>query len=526
MKIFNIIVSAIIFSIYTTSIFGQIQNITIYSGQVDEPSIMINPSNPDEIVAASNLNRIYYSNDGGYNWKTDITGSSYGVWGDPCLLVDNQGHFYFFHLSNPIDSGSWIDRIVCQKSNDGGLSWSNGSYAGKNGDKIQDKEWATIDRSSQTIYLSWTQFDVYADLFPNKLKPEDSTVILFSKSEDLGNSWSDPIRINDVAGDCFDDDNAVEGAVPMVGPNGEVYVCWAGPKGLVFDKSEDGGQSWLPQDQYLDSMPGGWNYTIPGIYRCNGLPIIACDTSRAKTRGNIYINWSDQRNGSDNTDIWLLRSTDGGNNWSERIKVNNDTGKHQQFFTWMTIDQSNGYIYIVFYDRRSYSDLNTDVYLAVSKNGGISFENYRISEEPFIPDSTLFFGDYTNITAHNNVIRPIWTRMHNGKKSIMTALIDSNSLTISESKSLVFTSQTPYPNPFHKTTSIAFKLYFQNHIQIDLFDSYGRHKSVLEDQVLIPGKYIYTIDAEALQLPSGPYYISIRSDQGYKTHPILLINGN
>ena len=29
--------------------------------------------------------------------------------------------------------------------------------------------------------------------------------------------------------------------MPAVGPDGEVYVAWAGPTGLVLDRSADGG---------------------------------------------------------------------------------------------------------------------------------------------------------------------------------------------------------------------------------------------------------------------------------------------
>jgi hypothetical protein len=54
----------------------------------------------------------------------------------------------------------------------------------------------------------------------------------------------------------------------------------------------------------------------------------------------------------------------------------------------------------------------------------VSWSNECISASPFVPDATVFFGDYNNITAHNGVVRPIWTRLHDGRLSIMTALIN------------------------------------------------------------------------------------------------------
>ena len=49
----------------------------------------------------------------------------------------------------------------------------------------------------------------------------------------------------------MDEDDVVEGALPAVGPNGEVYVAWAGPRGIVFNRSLDGDQTWLPRNEPL-----------------------------------------------------------------------------------------------------------------------------------------------------------------------------------------------------------------------------------------------------------------------------------
>ncbi|MBK7008266.1 MAG: exo-alpha-sialidase [Saprospiraceae bacterium] len=164
--------------------------------------------------------------------------------------MDTAGDFYFFRLSNP-PTGSWIDRIVCQKSEDRGKTWSDGSFAGLNGTKVQDKQWCAVDRKNNHLYIAWTQFDQY-----DSANPADSSVILFSKSFDGGVSWSVPKRINKIAGDCLDKDNTVEGAVPAVGPDGEIFISWAGPNGLVFNKSYDKGDTWLENEIKIDPMPG------------------------------------------------------------------------------------------------------------------------------------------------------------------------------------------------------------------------------------------------------------------------------
>src|SRR5438093_3502864 len=101
---------------------------------------------------------------------------------------------------------------------------------------------------------------------------------MFSRSIDAGNTFSMPFRISDVPGDCQDSDNTDEGAVPTVGLNGEVYVAWAGPAGLVFDVSKDAGQTFGP-DLKISDMPGGWDLDVAGVDRSNGMPVTGIDRS-------------------------------------------------------------------------------------------------------------------------------------------------------------------------------------------------------------------------------------------------------
>ena len=388
-----------------------------------EPSIFINPTNPDNIVAGAIINFAYHSTDGGKTWSKQVLKSSYGVWGDPVIGADQDGNFYYLHLSDPTgrnwSSAEILDRIVIQKSTDGGQTWNDGSYTGFHHPKDQDKHWIGIDPRNNHLYVTWTEFDKYGSE-----ASDDHSRILFSKSVDQGESWSEAIAINQLEGDCIDDDFTTEGAVPAIGPKGEVYVAWSFDSKIYFDRSTDAGESWLEQDIVVADQPNGWSIQVPGINRCNGMPVTAVDLSDSPNRGTIYVNWADQRNGENDTDIWIAKSTDQGNSWSAPIRVNDDQpGKHQ-FLTWMSVDPKTGFIYTVFYDRRNYEDNNTDVYLAYSMDGAKTFKNIKISEKPFIPVSFTFFGDYNNISAYNGRVRPIWTRFEGGKLSIWTALIE------------------------------------------------------------------------------------------------------
>lgn len=387
-----------------------------------EPSIVVNPADTNNIVAGAILNRVYVSNDGGRSWiESDLT-STHGVYGDPCLIANNKGDLYYFHLGDP-DGKGWgserlLESIVVQRSVDKGQHWSNGAALGSNAPKDQDKEWAVSSRDSKRIYATWTQFDKYESKVPT-----DSSNVMFSRSNRKGNKWSKAVRINEIAGNCADDDGTVEGAVPASGPDGEVYVAWAVNEKIYFDRSLDHGKTWLKNDIMAAEIPKGWNQDIPGIMRCNGMPVLVCDNSKGPDRGTLYICWADIRNGENNTDIWVVSSKDRGTTWTAPVKVNDDSSDRHQFFPWLAIDQSTGKLHVVFYDRRNYTDNQTDVYLATSNDGGKTWINERISEKPFTPVASVFFGDYNNISAHNGIVRPIWARYENEKLSIWTALI-------------------------------------------------------------------------------------------------------
>jgi hypothetical protein len=219
-----------------------------------------------------------------------------------------------------------------------------------------------------------------------------------------------------------DSDNTVEGAVPAVGPNGEVYVAWAGPLGLVFDKSLDGGLTF-GKDKVISDFPGGWDFAVEGLDRANGMPVTGVDLSDGPNKGTLYVNWIDARNGD--PDVFVMSSRDGGNTWSTPVRVNDDPLKNGkvQFFTWMAVDPADGSINIVFYDRRDTTGTQTRLTLARSVDGGRTFVNYKIDQQPFAANSRTFFGDYSSISAYEGRVVPAFMHfVDDGRLAISVAL--------------------------------------------------------------------------------------------------------
>jgi hypothetical protein len=387
-----------------------------------EPSISINPLKPSEMVAASVLNNVYTSGNGGKSWKKSELTSKFGVYGDPVVRYDAKGNVYYSHLANSkgkaYSSAEFLDRIVVQKSIDKGKTWNEGTYPPVNHKSDHDKQWKAIDPLNNAILMSWTEFDVYGSK-----DPKNKSRILFSVSNDDAEQWEPALVVSDAEGDCLDGDNTLEGAHPAVGIDGTYYLVWSWNEKIYMDVSSDKGKTW-GRDIVIADQPGGWAFEVPGIGRCNGFPVIKCDHSRGPNRGSLYVQWSDQRNGTHDTDVWMIRSRDGGKSWSKPLRINDDAPGKQQFFSWMDIDQVTGSLYMVYYDRRNHDDNATDVWLSWSDDGGASFKHTRITNKPFLPVDNVFFGDYNDISACNGKIRPIWTQQNDNMLSVHTAIID------------------------------------------------------------------------------------------------------
>jgi hypothetical protein len=389
-----------------------------------EVSVAVNPTNPDHLIAVSMQNGLkgkppisdcaYVSTDGGKTWKTVVLANpDQRLQGDDVVAFGPDGVAYHACISfmgiRELRPARAVNGIFVSSSRDG-ITWSNPVAVIDHINSVtpfEDKPMLGVDLSADSpyrgqLYVAWTKFDEYGSK-----KPEHKTHIFFSRSKDGGKSFSVPLQISDKHGDCLDSDNTVMGAVPAVGPKGEVYVAWAGPEGIVIDRSLDGGWTF-GKDVLVSKTPGGWDIPIKGMMRANGLPSVGVDLSKGRDRGSVYVNWVDERHGD--PDVFVAASRDGGATWGEPLRVNDDqkgNGK-EQFFTWMAVDPSDGSVNVVFYDRRDQNGTSTTLTLARSIDGGRTFVNYRIKQEPFVCQNNAFFGDYLGIAAHSGRVTPVY----------------------------------------------------------------------------------------------------------------------
>ena len=395
-----------------------------------ELSVKMNPKNTNQIVAGvmgsySPLTTImgyYYSTNSGINWSGGPMTCSFAQPGsDPIILVDTLGNFYYICCANWQIPGTNLDKLLIFKSTNGGMNWDGGTAFALMAPQMDDMPMACVDMSNSqygnNIYVTW---DLY-DSFPSN-DPADSCWVEFCRSTDGGNSFSIPVHVSRIPGTARADNSSPEGTSPCTGPNGEVYVCWPLNETVMFNRSTNAGVNWLYNDIYVCNQVGGW--TGLGL-KPNWSPVMACDISNSPYRGTVYICFADQRNGENDRDIWLVKSTNQGNTWSVPLRVNNDGPGNDQRLPWINVDKATGYVWLVFLDSRNNPITVSNAYVARSTDGGNTFKNIKISTTNII--NSFYLGEYIGIEAFNNKVRPLWPRpiAYYGSCEVYATIIDS-----------------------------------------------------------------------------------------------------
>lgn len=387
----------------------------------NEEQIVANPLNPDNLVGIwrdfrFGYRQVYagYSFDGGKTWgEYRFVEPIYEYDSDPGLTVDVDGNFYAVILS--FNSTYQPNGLFVYKSTDGGVNWS-GPYTVIDGvpGVFEDKELMACDRGPTSLYQG-NLYVVWARFY--------STQIMCCRSTDGGINWVGPVQVSDQSG--------VQWPTPAVGPSGELYVAWCAyyPTQIRYAISTDGGVSFGSERVLTNTDFDPGDYINGGIL-VFPYPAMDVDITGGADNGNIYVAYMDYGPGWE-TDMYFRRSTDGGNSWSERIRINDDPYGNgcDQFHPWIWVDEE-GIITVVWLDRRNDpNNLYMDCYLTRSYDGGLTFTpNIRVSTVSSDPTAGLatagLLGEYIGVTSMGAKVHPLWTDTRLGDQDVFTATLD------------------------------------------------------------------------------------------------------
>jgi len=398
--------------------------VTEINSTQSETSIFVSPSDADIVLNSNNSTQNpvgslygandFYTFDAAETWEGEVQGAGGSNSGDPTTAIGLNGRWYVNYIDTPGGMG-------CSYSDDQGETWTTKTVAPNPGD-LADKNHMWIDNSPGSpyegyVYIAWTNFGGGSD-----------TEIGLAYSHDDGESWT----INNNISGAVNAGNHNQGVNLSTGPNGEVYAVWAiydswpsDESAIGFAKSLDGGVTWEPAIRAVSNIKGIRNSGVAKNMRVNAFPCATVDISDGPNKGNIYITWTNIGTPGVNTgsdmDIYISKSTDGGDNWSEAIRVNQDEAGHgkQHYFPWITCDPSNGVLSAIFYDDRNVSNSDVEVYCANSEDGGETWEDFKVSDVSTTPSPIPglaggYFGDYIGITAQDGWVYPVWTDNRSG----------------------------------------------------------------------------------------------------------------
>jgi uncharacterized repeat protein (TIGR01451 family) len=170
----------------------------------------------------------------------------------------------------------------------------------------------------------------------------------------------------------------------------------------MLDRSFDGGVTF-GTDQLVANITAlaSTLSTTAGLpdARSGSYPALAVDPSNAQI---LYVSYAADPAGSDEADIYFIKSTDGGATWSAPLLVNDDGTTRDQFHPAIAV-KANRIIDLVWYDKRlSAQDDGWDVYFAASSDAGTSFSpNLRVTDQTFATPTDLWgspwMGEYLDV---------------------------------------------------------------------------------------------------------------------------------
>ena len=401
-------------------------------GNESEEAIAVNPTNPDNIVVLTNIQEGFsglflgVSFDGGQTWSRRIIADGATINDglgdgccDPSLSFDRYGNLFVSYLYN-------LENVVpVLLSTDGGMTLhviANIPKAPKPpGTKGGDRhgEFRFVDQ--ETIVTGegsvWVVF--------NGGGPMVATGAPVSGLGQVGSFI--PAEVIPGTNNCTYGDIAV-------GPGGKVMnVC------TLTETGQGGGKIFLNVDPdglgpalfgdrvfVASTHVGGFNFIPAQAERSvDAEPGLAWDRTGRQHNSRVYLVYTlEEKNGSDDTNIYVRYSDDSGTTWSAPVRVNDDTGTNSQFMPKIAIDPTSGHIAVVWYDSRN--DLGTggtgdtngvpnddaQFWGAFSSDGTSFTSNLQISagtSNSHDSGNGIDYGDYTGLAYYGGVAHPSWS---------------------------------------------------------------------------------------------------------------------
>jgi hypothetical protein len=287
------------------------------------------------------------------------------------------------------------------------LGWSKKINLTEKSEPFVVYEKPSIASDGDNVYVFWQ--NEY-----NSEEQGDRIDIFYKKSNDRGNTWSEIQRLTDNAFHSVDCSVAVN--------NSNIHVVWNDYRDSTCIYCYNG------EIYYKVSHDNGsnWSEDIRLTYNNNR----SYEPNIAIHRNNIHVAWKDYRNGA--AEIYYKKSNDSGYNWSEDIRLTNDTTPSYS----PAIAVYNNNVHVVWED----IGRKHEIYYKKSIDNGKTWTDYILLSHGK-DDSKL-----ASIAADNKNIHVVWQDYRDDNYEIYYKRSIDNGKTWEKEKRLTFSKNDSY-NP-------------------------------------------------------------------------------
>ncbi len=400
------------------------------AGQESEEAVAVNPTNPNNIVIFTNIQEgtngmfLAVTFDGGKTWDRRIVGQN-DVLGDTCcdpsLSFDQYGNLFMTYLYNTENA------VPIALSTDGGLTFSVIAKIAAPTSLLATK----AARAERGLFRFVDQ--------PTIVSGHNEVWVVFNAGGPMYASGAPVTGLGQVgaffAGEVVPGTNNCTYGDVAIGPEGQIMqVC------SLTESGQGGGKVFVNVDPdglgpagfgdrifVTETHVGGFDFIPPQPDRSIDAETgLAWDRTGGPHNGRVYLVYTfEQKNESNNTDIYVRYSDDNGATWSSGVRVNDDHTKNSQFLPKISLDPTTGNIAVTFYDARN--DLgqggpgdtdgvpNTDAQFwgTFSTDGGQTFQpNFQISagtSNSSVSGNHIDYGDYSGLSFYGGVAWPSWS---------------------------------------------------------------------------------------------------------------------
>jgi hypothetical protein len=393
-----------------------VQNVSRARGIQTEVSVAVDPSNPQNVFAASNETleteiRVYTSTDAGKTWTSrrgpPLVNIDTCAWGDPSVAIGPDGRQYVAYTEKSIctkgpdqspylvvaarqgPKGAWISRRITRLAVRFGFD---------------DKPAIAVAGDGQA-YVVWSRL----------LGPAYQTTVL-SSSADGGKTWSAPRPVDRK----LDQPQLVSLAA---GPGRTLYIAGVdAPHGIFVGRSTDGGRRFaikqaapLPGNQAATCIVFG-NYLLPQqAVRCLG-PNPTVTTAS----GRVFVTYALQ--GASGTQDVAAAVFDAALNplWRGRVGPP-EKKKADQFWPVSAVDIRTGELWACFYDTSGDEERKKAWFTCTASRDGRSWSKpvraapSSSSAGVLWEDARIFgfgdsggYGGYPGLAVSGGVAHPLW----------------------------------------------------------------------------------------------------------------------